>query len=109
RLSGRRRLRRVDGRHAVARHEFLRAADSSERRDLPLRAHLRADLVHAVRRAAFVTAAPGRAIVVVPTFNERDNLPIVIAALMAQPNVSVLVVDDRSPDGTGAIADELAR
>jgi dolichol-phosphate mannosyltransferase len=54
-----------------------------------------------------VTPAP-RAIVVLPTFNERDNLPIVIAGLMAHPNVSVLVVDDSSPDGTGRIADELA-
>ena len=50
-----------------------------------------------------------RALVIVPTFNERENLPIVIAQLMRQPNVNVLVVDDQSPDGTGAIADDLAR
>jgi dolichol-phosphate mannosyltransferase len=47
--------------------------------------------------------------VVVPTFNERENLPLLVKALMAQPNVSVLVVDDRSPDGTGELADALAR
>jgi len=47
--------------------------------------------------------------VVVPTFNERENLPVLVKALMAQPNVSVLVVDDRSPDGTGALADALGR
>jgi len=53
---------------------------------------------------------PGRtAVVVVPTFNERENLPVLVTALMAYPDVSVLVVDDASPDGTGALADELAR
>jgi dolichol-phosphate mannosyltransferase len=50
-----------------------------------------------------------KAIVIVPTFNERENLPVLVAGLMRHPNVSVLVVDDRSPDGTGAIADALAR
>ena len=52
---------------------------------------------------------PLRALVIVPTFNERENLPLVLAELMRHPNVSVLVVDDRSPDGTGEIADGLAR
>jgi dolichol-phosphate mannosyltransferase len=47
------------------------------------------------------------ALVIVPTYNERDNLPILTAALMQQPNVSLLVVDDQSPDGTGAVADAL--
>jgi dolichol-phosphate mannosyltransferase len=50
-----------------------------------------------------------RALVIVPTYNERENLPVLVEALMQQPNVRVLVVDDQSPDGTGAIADELAR
>jgi dolichol-phosphate mannosyltransferase len=49
------------------------------------------------------------ALVIVPTFNERENLPLVVAGLMQHPNVSLLVVDDRSPDGTGAVADALAR
>ena len=49
------------------------------------------------------------ALVVVPTFNERDNLRVLITALMQYPEVSVLVVDDQSPDGTGALADDLAR
>lgn len=52
---------------------------------------------------------PPTAVVIVPTFNERDSLPILAAALMQYPNVSLLVVDDASPDGTGAIADGLAR
>jgi dolichol-phosphate mannosyltransferase len=57
-----------------------------------------------------VTAAPAkRALVIVPTYNERENLPVLVEQLMQQPNVSVLVVDDQSPDATGAIADGLAR
>jgi dolichol-phosphate mannosyltransferase len=49
------------------------------------------------------------ALVIVPTFNERDNLPVLAAALMVYPEISMLVVDDSSPDGTGALADKLAR
>jgi dolichol-phosphate mannosyltransferase len=45
----------------------------------------------------------------VPTFNERDNLPVLTKALMELPEVRMLVVDDKSPDGTGALADGLAR
>jgi dolichol-phosphate mannosyltransferase len=46
---------------------------------------------------------------VVPTFNEVDNLvPVVERLRRAQPAVDVLVVDDNSPDGTGQVADELA-
>ena len=48
-------------------------------------------------------------LVVLPTYNERDNLPVLVEALLVQPDVRVLVVDDRSPDGTGAIADALAQ
>jgi dolichol-phosphate mannosyltransferase len=51
---------------------------------------------------------PG-ALVVVPTYNERENLPTLVAGLMKHASVSVLVVDDHSPDGTGDIADALAR
>jgi dolichol-phosphate mannosyltransferase len=50
-----------------------------------------------------------RACVVLPTYNESDNLPrIVPAILAASPVLDVLVVDDDSPDGTGALADDLA-
>jgi len=48
------------------------------------------------------------ALVVVPTFNERDNLPLLIDGLIKIPSLSILVVDDGSPDGTGAVADEFA-
>jgi dolichol-phosphate mannosyltransferase len=50
-----------------------------------------------------------RALVIVPTYNERDNLPVLVGRLMEIPNVRVMVVDDQSPDGTGAVADSLAR
>jgi dolichol-phosphate mannosyltransferase len=50
-----------------------------------------------------------RACVVLPTYNERENLPeIVPAILAASPELDVLIVDDNSPDGTGLAADELA-
>ena len=49
------------------------------------------------------------ALIIVPTYNERDNLPQLIKRLMAQPVVlDVLVVDDNSPDGTGQVADQIA-
>src|SRR5258708_2649581 len=48
-------------------------------------------------------------LIIVPTYNERDNLPRIAAKLLSLPvGVDVLVVDDNSPDGTGKIADELA-
>ena len=48
-------------------------------------------------------------IIIVPTYNERENLPRMAAKLLSLPvAVDVLVVDDNSPDGTGKIADELA-
>jgi dolichol-phosphate mannosyltransferase len=52
---------------------------------------------------------PRTALVVVPTFNERANLPILVSGLMRHPNVRVMVVDDQSPDGTGEVAEALAR
>ena len=50
-------------------------------------------------------------IVVVPTYNERDNLPVLAGLLsdLKLPGLQMLVVDDNSPDGTGDIADELAK
>jgi dolichol-phosphate mannosyltransferase len=48
-------------------------------------------------------------LIIVPTYNERDNLePLVIETLAALPDSDLLVVDDASPDGTGALADTLA-
>lgn len=49
------------------------------------------------------------AVVVVPTYNERENLAWIIAKIRAAaPAIDILIVDDNSPDGTGEIADELA-
>lgn len=48
-----------------------------------------------------------RTIVLIPTYNERENLPILVKDLMTIPGVSVMVLDDQSPDGTGAVADAL--
>lgn len=50
-----------------------------------------------------------RPLVVLPTFNEKENLPRIIPAIIAAlPSAEILVVDDLSPDGTGTIADEWA-
>jgi dolichol-phosphate mannosyltransferase len=50
-----------------------------------------------------------RTLVIVPTYNERDNLPEIVAAVHQHlPDSDLLVVDDNSPDGTGAVADEIA-
>ena len=50
-----------------------------------------------------------RALVCVPTYNESDNLPKIVPAILEQdPRLEVLVIDDGSPDGTGALADQMA-
>jgi dolichol-phosphate mannosyltransferase len=48
------------------------------------------------------------ALVVVPTYNERENLPLLVAGILAHEGFRILVVDDGSPDGTGRVADALA-
>jgi dolichol-phosphate mannosyltransferase len=50
-----------------------------------------------------------KSLVIIPTYNERENLPSLVERIMAQPETyEVLVVDDHSPDGTGELADEIA-
>lgn len=51
---------------------------------------------------------PWRTLVVIPTYNEKDNLEPIVRAICRYLVTDVLVVDDGSPDGTGAIADRLA-
>ncbi|MCP4447016.1 MAG: polyprenol monophosphomannose synthase [Myxococcales bacterium] len=49
------------------------------------------------------------AVVCIPTYNECENLPLIIPAVLeVVPEAHVLVVDDNSPDGTGKLADEMA-
>ena len=49
-----------------------------------------------------------RPLVIVPTYNERANLPVLLDRLLTVPGLRILVVDDASPDGTGQIADGYA-
>jgi dolichol-phosphate mannosyltransferase len=50
-----------------------------------------------------------RVVVLIPTYNERENLPGIIGRVRASvPDVDILVLDDGSPDGTGTLADEMA-
>jgi len=52
----------------------------------------------------------GRFLVIVPTYNEADNLPRIVPRILLQdPRIDVLVVDDDSPDGTGDLADGLSQ
>lgn len=47
-------------------------------------------------------------LIVTPTYNERENLPLLVGQIMALDGYSVMVMDDGSPDGTGEVADALA-
>jgi dolichol-phosphate mannosyltransferase len=50
-----------------------------------------------------------KAFVVIPTYNERDNLQALVESILSQhPSLHILVVDDNSPDGTGELADRIA-
>lgn len=60
--------------------------------------------IHRMKRAW-----SGSALMIVPTYNERENLPSLVHQLRSLPgDLHVLIVDDNSPDGTGALADALA-
>ena len=60
-------------------------------------------------RLHFSAASPGDGVlVIVPTFNERENIAVLVPRLLAIDGLRVLIVDDGSPDGTGAAADRLA-
>ena len=50
-----------------------------------------------------------KTLVLIPTYNEKENIPILVGELMRMPGVHVMVLDDQSPDGTGRIADQLAQ
>ncbi|MEV5572167.1 polyprenol monophosphomannose synthase [Spirillospora sp. NPDC052269] len=56
-----------------------------------------------------IPADLGRVLVIIPTYNERDNIERIVGRVRAAaPGVDILVADDNSPDGTGRIADDLA-
>jgi dolichol-phosphate mannosyltransferase len=56
-----------------------------------------------------VTQQARRGLVIIPTYNERENLPRLVPLVLEQDErLDVLIIDDASPDGTGAVADELA-
>ena len=65
---------------------------------------------------SYMTYGPGpgerpsqRTLVIIPTYNERENLPLIVGRVhAARPDVHILIVDDGSPDGTGELANELA-
>ncbi|MGC4932282.1 polyprenol monophosphomannose synthase [Gordonia sp. DT30] len=62
-----------------------------------------------VDRTAVVGPDGENALVVIPTYNERENLPTIVGRLQSTlSGIHVLVVDDSSPDGTGEVADDLA-
>src|ERR1700674_3762526 len=46
--------------------------------------------------------------VVIATYNERENLPLLVEAILKEPGYRIIVVDDNSPDGTGEIAETLS-
>jgi dolichol-phosphate mannosyltransferase len=48
-------------------------------------------------------------LVIIPTYNERENLPVVVGRILDETPYRILVVDDQSPDGTGELALELAQ
>ncbi len=51
----------------------------------------------------------GRVLVIIPTYQERENLPLIVARVRASvPEADILVADDGSPDGTGEVADQIA-
>jgi dolichol-phosphate mannosyltransferase len=55
------------------------------------------------------TAEPGSVLVIIPTYQERENLPRIVERVRAAvPSAHILVADDGSPDGTGQLADTLA-
>ena len=96
---------RMDRSDAGARDELLRAADRVS--VVILLVGLVSEQISSLRFEVPAVVVKS-ALVIVPTDTERENLHMLIGELMAQANVTVLVVDDGSPDETGAVADALA-
>jgi dolichol-phosphate mannosyltransferase len=71
-----------------------------------------ASVANRVPGSAFVPPSPypcpGRGLIVIPTYDERENIEAIVAAARAQLDADVLIADDESPDGTGQIADAMS-
>ena len=51
----------------------------------------------------------GKVLVIVPTYNERESLPVIVSGIrQAEPDIHILIADDNSPDGTGEVADGIS-
>lgn len=62
-----------------------------------------------IERIPVPSSPSADALVIIPTYNERENIESIVArALSAVPDAHVLIVDDGSPDGTGALADRMS-
>src|SRR4051812_47878657 len=74
----------------------------------PLGNSLRLSNVSSGANSVSMPSTIGRSLVILPTYNERENLERIVAAILDQAaDLDVLIVDDNSPDGTGAIAERL--
>ena len=93
--------RSVPDRRSVIRHETVRPAGLVA----PPAPRVARD-----REGSIAFAPSDRFLVVMPTYNERDNLPRIVPLVLDEdPRIEILVVDDGSPDGTGEMAAEMSR
>ena len=82
----------LNGQHARAALAAAEAGVAAGRGPVPSRPH----------------TCPWRALVVIPTYNEKDNVEPIVTAILSYLAADILIVDDGSPDGTGEIADRMA-
>lgn len=81
----------------------------SIRRHIP-RGARRLARANLLRYSVAMEPGPGKTLVFIPTYEERDNVPRMLAELVRHvPHADIVFMDDNSPDGTGQILDELAR
>src|SRR5262245_22825923 len=87
----------------------MRAGTTDDRSESGVGTGVRNDEEAIGGTAGAVATGLKRMVVVLRPYNERENLPVMVEALsgLGIPGLEILVVDDNSPDGTGALADEL--
>jgi dolichol-phosphate mannosyltransferase len=82
----------------------------SSPKDLPVPLEVKILPASGEHRVSYPGLQTERYLVIVPTYNERENVPRLVPLVLAEdPRIEVLIVDDNSPDGTGEIASRLAR